>query len=85
MRQSDIGGVIVQRRLLGNDYVERLSDALPELNESGPDLRVFRTPFQERGQLVVAALVTRKEIPMLPSNKVSRRRLERILADKLGR
>ncbi len=31
LRQSDVQGLIVQRRLLGKDYVERLSEALPEL------------------------------------------------------
>lgn len=45
LRQSDITGLIVQRRLLGHDYVERLCDALPELNECGPELRIARTPY----------------------------------------
>jgi acyl-CoA synthetase (AMP-forming)/AMP-acid ligase II len=46
LRQSDLSGLIVQRKLLGADYVERLCDALPELREAaGPDLRLSRTPF----------------------------------------
>lgn len=45
LRQSDVSGLIVQRTLLGNDYVERLCDALPELRDSGRDLRIARTPY----------------------------------------
>jgi acyl-CoA synthetase (AMP-forming)/AMP-acid ligase II len=46
LRQSDVGGLIVQRRFLGNDYVERICDALPELRDgNGPDLRIARVPF----------------------------------------
>lgn len=46
LRQSDVSGLIVQRKLLGNDYVERLCDALPELRElEDPELRLSRTPF----------------------------------------
>jgi acyl-CoA synthetase (AMP-forming)/AMP-acid ligase II len=46
LRQSDVAGLIVQRSLLGNDYVERLCEALPDLAESrNPDLRIARTPF----------------------------------------
>ncbi len=46
LRQSDATGLIVQRKLLGNDYVERLCDALPGLRECGnPELRIARTPF----------------------------------------
>ena len=45
LRQSDVAGLIVQRRFLGNDYVERLCDALPELRELGPELRIARVPF----------------------------------------
>ena len=46
LRQSDISGLIVQRRLLGHDYVERLCDALPELRDlDNPDLRLSATPF----------------------------------------
>lgn len=45
LRQSDVSGVIVQRRFLNTDYVERLCEALPELRESGPDLRIARTPY----------------------------------------
>lgn len=45
-RQSDIAGVIVQRQLLGNDYVARLCDALPGLADSGsPELRLPEVPF----------------------------------------
>lgn len=45
LRQSDVSGLIVQRKFLGNDYVERLCEALPELRESSPDLRLTKTPF----------------------------------------
>lgn len=46
LRQSDVAGLIVQRRLLGHDYVDRLCDALPELRESDdPDLRLAKTPY----------------------------------------
>jgi acyl-CoA synthetase (AMP-forming)/AMP-acid ligase II len=46
LRQSDVSGLIVQRSLLGNDYVERICEALPELREgNGPDLRIAQTPF----------------------------------------
>lgn len=46
LRQSDVSGLIVQRKFLGNDYVERLCDALPELREAaGPELRLAKTPF----------------------------------------
>ncbi len=46
LRQSDVGGLIVQRNLLRNDYAERLSDALPGLREgTSPDLRLPEVPF----------------------------------------
>jgi acyl-CoA synthetase (AMP-forming)/AMP-acid ligase II len=46
LRQSDVSGLIVQRTLLGHDYVERLCEALPELREhDGPDLRIAKTPY----------------------------------------
>jgi acyl-coenzyme A synthetase/AMP-(fatty) acid ligase len=45
LRQSDIAGLVLQRHFLNTDYVERLCDALPELRESGPDLRLAKTPF----------------------------------------
>jgi acyl-CoA synthetase (AMP-forming)/AMP-acid ligase II len=46
LRQSDVSGVIVQRSLLGYDYVERLCDALPELREGkSADLRIAATPY----------------------------------------
>ena len=46
LRQSDVGGLIVQRSLLGHDYVERLCDALPGLREaSSPDLRLGAAPY----------------------------------------
>jgi acyl-CoA synthetase (AMP-forming)/AMP-acid ligase II len=46
LRQSDVSGLIVQRSLLGNDYVERLCDALPELREgTSADLRLNQTPY----------------------------------------
>lgn len=46
LRQSDVGGLIVQRSLLRNDYVERLCDALPGLREgASPHLRLPEVPF----------------------------------------
>ena len=46
LRQSDVAGLILQRNFLGNDYVERICEALPELRDaSGPDLRIAKTPF----------------------------------------
>lgn len=45
LRQSDVAGLIVQRHFLGNDYAERLADALPALRDGGPDLRIAAVPF----------------------------------------
>ena len=46
LRQSDVAGLFVQREFLGNDYVERLCEALPELAGSdSPDLRIGKTPY----------------------------------------
>jgi len=46
LRQSDATGLIVQRRYLGNDYVDRLCDALPELKAGDkPDVRINKTPY----------------------------------------
>jgi acyl-CoA synthetase (AMP-forming)/AMP-acid ligase II len=46
LRQSDVSGLIVQRTFLGNDYVDRLCDALPALRDGkGPELRLSQTPF----------------------------------------
>ncbi len=46
LRQSDLAGLIVQRRLLGHDYVARLCDALPELREhQSPELRLSKLPY----------------------------------------
>jgi acyl-CoA synthetase (AMP-forming)/AMP-acid ligase II len=46
LRQCDASGLIVQRKFLGNDYVERLCESLPELREGdSPDLRLSRTPY----------------------------------------
>jgi acyl-CoA synthetase (AMP-forming)/AMP-acid ligase II len=60
LRQSDIAGLIVQRRFLGNDYVDRICDALPELRESGPDLRIAKAPFLRwivsQGEVLPAAV-----------------------------
>jgi len=45
-RQSDIAGVIVQRQLLGNDYVARLCEALPGLAaNASAELRLTEVPF----------------------------------------
>jgi len=46
LRQSDVAGLIVQRTLLGHDYVSRLCDALPDLaRSSSPDLRIPAVPY----------------------------------------
>jgi acyl-CoA synthetase (AMP-forming)/AMP-acid ligase II len=46
LRQSDVGALIVQRAFLGNDYVERLCKALPELRDGiSADLRIAATPY----------------------------------------
>jgi len=46
LRQSDVMGLFVQRSFLGNDYVERLCDALPELRQTAdPDLRISKAPY----------------------------------------
>jgi acyl-CoA synthetase (AMP-forming)/AMP-acid ligase II len=46
LRQSDAAGLIVQRTMLGYDYVERLCDALPGLAcGDNPDLRLDETPY----------------------------------------
>ena len=46
LRQSDIAGLIVQRRFLGSDYVERLCEALPELRTAeGDALRLAKVPY----------------------------------------
>lgn len=46
LRQSDVSGLIVQRTFLGNDYVARLCEALPDLNSgTSPELRIARAPY----------------------------------------
>ena len=45
LRQSDICGLILQRKFMGYDYADRLCEALPELHSSGPDLRIGKVPF----------------------------------------
>jgi acyl-CoA synthetase (AMP-forming)/AMP-acid ligase II len=46
LRQSDVAGLLVQRSLLGNDYVDRLCEALPELRDgSSTELRMQRVPY----------------------------------------
>jgi len=45
LRQSDVAGLIVQRSLLGKDYVERVCEALP-LEGANPDaLMLTLTPY----------------------------------------
>ncbi len=46
LRQSDVGGLIVQRIFLATDYVQRLAEALPELG-AGKDahLRIAAAPY----------------------------------------
>ena len=46
LRQSDVGGLFVQRGLLGHDLVERLCDALPELRGASEGaLRLLQAPY----------------------------------------
>jgi acyl-coenzyme A synthetase/AMP-(fatty) acid ligase len=45
LRQSDVAGLIVQRSMLGKDYVEPLCEALPALATCAPELRLPQTPF----------------------------------------
>lgn len=46
LRQSDVGGLIVQRRFMGYDYAERLAEALPALAEAGSGpLTLAEVPF----------------------------------------
>jgi acyl-coenzyme A synthetase/AMP-(fatty) acid ligase len=46
LRQSDVGGLIVQRSLLRNDYVERMCEALPGLRAgASPGLMLPEAPF----------------------------------------
>ncbi len=46
LRQSDVGGLFVQRSLLGHDLAERLCDALPELRSAGDGaLRLPQAPY----------------------------------------
>jgi acyl-CoA synthetase (AMP-forming)/AMP-acid ligase II len=46
LRQSDVSGLIVQRTLLGHDYVERLCEALPGLRDTdNVDLRLPQAPY----------------------------------------
>ncbi|MFV8817259.1 class I adenylate-forming enzyme family protein [Haliea sp. E17] len=46
LRQSDVAGLVVQRNLLGKDYVGRMVDALPDLaNAPGPELRLEDVPY----------------------------------------
>jgi len=46
LRQSDITGLIVHRSYLGYDYVERLCEALPELESAAsPELRIAKAPY----------------------------------------
>src|SRR3546814_20317639 len=49
LRQSDVAGVIVHRRFLGHDYVERFCDALPELRTgTSAELRIEAVPYLRR-------------------------------------
>jgi acyl-CoA synthetase (AMP-forming)/AMP-acid ligase II len=46
LRQSDVSGLIVQRRFLGNDYVERLCEAMPDLYAADIGaLRLAKAPY----------------------------------------
>jgi acyl-CoA synthetase (AMP-forming)/AMP-acid ligase II len=46
LRQADLTGLIVQRSLLGNDYADRMCEALPGLlTGHSPELRLEQTPY----------------------------------------
>ncbi len=45
LRQSDVAGLILQREILGKDYVQRLSEALPGLVSCDPELRLTEAPY----------------------------------------
>jgi acyl-CoA synthetase (AMP-forming)/AMP-acid ligase II len=45
LRQSDVSGLVLQRSFLNTDYAARLCEALPELGDCGPDLRLAKTPY----------------------------------------
>lgn len=46
LRQSDISGLIVQRTMLGHDFVKRLLDAMPTLQTAmSQDLRLVEAPY----------------------------------------
>ncbi len=46
LRQADIAGLLLQRTLLGKDYVERVCDALPQLRDADADtLRLAAVPY----------------------------------------
>lgn len=46
LRQSDVCGLLLQRNLLGHDYVERVCEALPALKAvSVPDLQITEAPY----------------------------------------
>ena len=45
LRHSDLHGLIVQRSLLGKDYVERLREALPQLDAANLELRLTDVPY----------------------------------------
>lgn len=46
LRQSDVQGLVLTRSMLGKDYVERILEALPELEgQQSGSLRLARTPY----------------------------------------
>ena len=46
LRQSDVGGLIVEHDVMGHDMIARLCEALPDLAASAsPDLRIGAVPF----------------------------------------
>ncbi|MFT4055189.1 MAG: class I adenylate-forming enzyme family protein [Novosphingobium sp.] len=46
LRQSDVQGLVLQRALLGKDYVERVREALPELDgQVSGTLRLGKAPY----------------------------------------
>jgi acyl-CoA synthetase (AMP-forming)/AMP-acid ligase II len=58
LRQSDVGTLIVQRQLLGRDYIERLCDALPGLASASS-----RTVFLEQVPFLRQVVSTGEGLP----------------------
>ncbi|WP_144039924.1 class I adenylate-forming enzyme family protein [Novosphingobium sp. TH158] len=45
LRQSDIGGLILQREFMGYDYAARVAEALPALSADGKSIQLAEVPY----------------------------------------